>query len=71
MRTAPHGAIDEADRVLGSHEAAFRIVEIQDRLVNTSTLNAETRERLATEQRTIWESLFPETPFEAILALAY
>lgn len=70
MRTAPQGAQDEADRIIGSPEAAARVVAIHNRMA-TENLDLPTRERLAAEQRTIWEALFPETAFETIAALAH
>jgi hypothetical protein len=52
-------------------EAAERIVNIQTRLARSRDLDAEKRERLLSEQRTIWEAIFPEMSFDQIAGTAH
>lgn len=51
-------------RMTANADAARRIVAINTKL--TQVMDAETRERLISEQRTIWEGLFPGRAFEEI-----
>lgn len=50
--------------------AAKRVVAIQGQLVTARQIDPNHRVRLETEQRTIWEAIFPDVPFDQIAELA-
>lgn len=50
-----------------AHVTAARvIVRIQEELSSPGRMHPATRERLITEQRSVWEAIFPNTPYEVI-----